>query len=301
MNFYTILTLSIGLVVIIFIFKGVRIVPQAENWIVETFGKYSKTLKAGLNLINPIFSRIAYKVDMRERVLDLPAQGIITKDNATVTVDGVVFYKVMDPYKACYGIENLQLAIANLGITTLRSIMGKMSLDEAFSSREKINAELLSVLDDATDAWGTKVTRVEIKDITPPAELAKAMALQKKAEQEKRARILEAEAKKEAAEKEAEGFKIARILEAEARKESAQRDAEARERLAQAEANAIKFIEEALSNSKGAPVIYLLGQEYIKNIAKLAESPNSKFVVFPPDLLNSIKTILKKDKNVDGQ
>lgn len=290
-NFFVV---SVGLVVIFLIFKGVRMVPQAENWIIETFGKYSKTLKAGLNLINPLFSRVAYKVDMRERVLDLPAQGIITADNATVTVDGVVFYKVMDPYKACYGIENLQFAIANLGITTLRSIMGRMTLDEAFSSREKINAELLTVLDEATDSWGTKVTRVEIKDIKPPVELARAMALQKQAEQEKRARILEAEAKKEAAEREAEGYKRAKILEAEARKESAERDAEARERLAQAEANAIRVVAEALLSSKGDPVTYLLGQEYIKSLFKLGDSANAKFLVLPPDVLQTIKSVLGK-------
>ncbi|MGC8770845.1 MAG: SPFH domain-containing protein [Brevinematia bacterium] len=292
-NFFVI---SIGVVVIFLILKGVRMVPQAENWIIETFGKYSKTLKAGLNLINPLFSRVAYKVDMRERVLDLPAQSIITADNATASVDGVVFYKVMDPYKACYGIENLQFAIANLGITTLRSIMGRMTLDEAFSSREKINAELLTILDEATDAWGTKVTRVEIKDIKPPAELAKAMALQKQAEQEKRARILEAEAKKEAAEREAEGYKRARILEAEARKESAERDAEARERLAQAEANAIKVVAESLLSSKGDPVIYLLGQEYIKSLLKLGESANTKFFVLPPDIIQTVKSLLNKNE-----
>ncbi len=292
-NFFVI---SIGVVVVFLILKGVRMVPQAENWIIETFGKYSKTLKAGLNLINPLFSRVAYKVDMRERVLDLPAQSIITADNATASVDGVVFYKVMDPYKACYGIENLQFAIANLGITTLRSIMGRMTLDEAFSSREKINAELLTILDEATDSWGTKVTRVEIKDIKPPAELAKAMALQKQAEQEKRARILEAEAKKEAAEREAEGYKRARILEAEARKESAQRDAEARERLAQAEANAIKVVAESLLASKGDPVIYLLGQEYIKSLLKLGESANTKFFVLPPDIIQTVKSLLNKNE-----
>ncbi len=295
MTAFNFLIASIGLVVLILIFKGVRMVPQAENWIIETFGKYSKTLKPGLNLINPLFSRVAYKVDVRERVLDLPAQGIITADNATVTVDGVVFYKVMDPYKACYGIENLQFAIANLGITTLRSIMGRMTLDEAFSSREKINAELLTILDEATDSWGTKVTRVEIKDIKPPAELARAMALQKQAEQEKRARILEAEAKKEAAEREAEGYKKAKILEAEARKESAERDAEARERLAQAEANAIKYVTDALSSSKGDPLIYLIGQEYVKSLARLGESANAKFLVFPADLIQTLKTLLQKE------
>ncbi len=296
MTAFNLFVISIGVVVIFLILKGVRMVPQAENWVIETFGKYSKTLKAGLNLINPLFSRVAYRVDMRERVLDLPAQGIITADNATVTVDGVVFYKVMDPYKACYGIENLQFAIANLGITTLRSIMGRMTLDEAFSSREKINAELLTILDEATDSWGTKVTRVEIKDIKPPVELARAMALQKQAEQEKRARILEAEAKKESAEREAEGYKRAKILEAEARKEAAERDAEARERLAQAEANAIRVVAQSLLETKGDPVVYLLGQEYIKSLLKLGESANTKFFVLPPDIIQTVKTLLNKNE-----
>lgn len=287
------LAIALVIAVLILVFKGVRMVPQAENWIVESFGKYSKTLTAGLNLINPVFSRVANKIDIREKVLDLPKQVTITADNATVTVDGVVFYKIMDPYKSCYGIEDLNYAIANLGVTSLRSIMGKMTLDESFSSRDKINAELLEILDQATEAWGTKITRVEIKDIQPPADLATAMLMQKKAEQEKRARILEAEAKKEAQEREAEGYKLAQILEAQARKESANLDAEARERLAQAEATAIKMVTETLKGA-GDPVTYLLGQEYIKSLARLGESPNAKIVVFPADMLDGIKNLFGK-------
>lgn len=291
MSAATLLTGAIALFVIVLIFKGVRIVPQAENWVVETFGKYSVTLKPGLNLINPIFSRVAHKVDIRERVLDMDKQSIITMDNASVEVDGVVFYRVMDPYKSCYGIEHLAFAISNLGTTTLRSIMGRMSLDESFSSREKINAELLQVLDEATDSWGTKITRVEIKNIMPPQDLADAMALQKKAEQEKRARILEAEAKKEAQEKEAEGFKRAQILQAEARKESAERDAEARERLALAEAKALRMVAEALKDGKTETVTYLLGQEYLKGLGSLSSSANSKTVVLPADIMKTIGSL----------
>jgi len=289
-----ILIAAIALVVLLLILKGVRIVPQAENWIVEKFGKYSSTLNPGLNIINPLFSRVSRKVDIREMVLDMPKQGIITKDNANLQVDGIVYYKIMDPYKSYYGIQNLQMAIQNIAQTTLRSIMGRMTLDESLSSREKINSELLIVLDEATDAWGTKITRVEIKDIQPPEDLVSAMTLQMKAEREKRARILEAEAKKEAAEREAEGLKRAAILTAEARKESAERDGEARERLARAEANALEMVSGALKSSGGDPLIYLLGQEYVKGLMKLSESPNAKLVVLPSDVIETIRGIFKK-------
>ncbi len=287
------LIIAVAILLIILIYKGVRIVPQAENWLVERFGKYASTLTPGLNLINPIFSRVAAKIDIREQVLDLPPQGIITEDNATVKVDGVVFYKILDPYKAFYGIENLQMAISNLALTTLRSIMGKMTLDQSLSSRDKINAELLTILDQATDSWGTKITRVEIKDIVPPQDLQQAMALQMKAERERRATVLEAEAQKEAQEKKAEGFKRAQILEAEARKESAQRDAEARERLAQAEANAIEYVAKSLKSTGGDPLLYLLGMEYVKGLIRLGESQSSHVVVLPSDLVENLKSLFK--------
>ncbi|MCX8125215.1 MAG: SPFH/Band 7/PHB domain protein [Spirochaetes bacterium] len=287
------LIVAIAILVVILIYKGVRIVPQAENWLVERFGKYAATLTPGLNLINPLFSRVAAKIDIREQVLDLPPQGIITEDNATVKVDGVVFYKILDPYKAFYGIENLQMAISNLALTTLRSIMGKMTLDQSLSSRDKINAELLTILDQATDSWGTKITRVEIKDIVPPQDLQQAMALQMKAERERRATVLEAEAQKEAQERKAEGFKRAQILEAEARKEAAQRDAEARERLAQAEANAIEYVAKSLKSTGGDPLLYLLGMEYVKGLIKLGESQSSHVVVLPSDLVDNLKSLFK--------
>lgn len=286
--------IAIGLFVIILIMKGVRIVPQAENWLVERFGKYSTTLNPGLNLINPIFSKVAIRIDTRESVLDLPKQGTITSDNASLEVDGIVYFKIMDTYKAYYGIQNLHYAIQNLAQTNIRSILGKMTLDESLSSREKINAELLVTLDEATDAWGTKITRVEIKDIQPPNDIVNAMTLQMRAEREKRARILEAEAKKESAELEAEGIKRAQILAAEARKESAERDAEARERLALAESKAIQVVAESLKAGNGDPVTYLLGQEYVRGLIKLGDSANSKVVVLPPDLLESAKQLFKK-------
>ncbi|HOF34032.1 MAG TPA: stomatin-like protein [Spirochaetota bacterium] len=289
-----ILIVALAFFAIVIFFKCVRVVPQAENWVVERLGKYVATLNPGLNLINPLLSKISKKVDIRERVLDMPRQGIITSDNAILEVDGVVYFKVMDPYKSFYGIQNLEWAIMNLAQTTLRSIMGKMTLDESLSLREKINKELLVVLDDATDSWGTKITRVELKDIAPPAELAKAMALQLKAERERRARVLEAEAKKEAAEKEAQGVKLAQILEAEARKESAMRDAEARERLAEAEANAVRMVSESLKSTGGDPLVYLIGQEYVKGLTKISESQNAKFIMIPPDILETVKGIFGK-------
>jgi len=255
--------------VLVLILKGVRIVPQAENWIVERFGKYVSTLNPGLNLINPLFSRVAQKVDIRECVLDLPKQGIITRDNASLNVDGIVYFKIMDPYKSYYGITNLRWAIQNIAQTTLRSIMGRMTLDESLSSREKINAELLIILDEATDAWGTKITRVEIRDIQPPEDITMAMTLQMKAEREKRARILEAEAKLEAA----------------------QREAAARERLAQAEANAISMVALSLKESHGDPLVYLLGQEYVKGITRISESSNGKIVVLPADIMDALKSM----------
>jgi len=285
---------AVAILAIYLIAKGVNIVPQAENWLVERFGKYAATLKPGLNLINPIFSKISQRIDIREQVLDLPPQGIISEDNAAVKVDGVVFYKILDPYKAYYGIENLKWAISNLALTSLRSIMGRMTLDQSLSSRDKINTDLLHILDSATDSWGTKITRVEIKDIVPPEELQRAMSLQMKAERERRATVLEAEAQKESQEKKAQGFKLAQILEAEARKESAMRDAEARERLAEAEANAINSVAASLKATGGDPLIYLLGQEYIKGLMSISTSQASRVVLLPSDFMNTVKDLFQK-------
>ena len=289
-----IVLVAVGLIALFLIFNGIRIVPQAENWIVERFGKFTGILKPGLNLINPLFSRIPIKFDIREQLIDMPRQSIITSDNATVDVNGVLFFKVMDPYKAFYGIENVKFAISNLSKTSIRSIMGRMALDETLSNREKINRELLAILDEATDAWGTKITRVEIQDITPPQDIADAMARQMKAERQRRATVLEAQADREAAIERAEGYKQAQILEAEARKEAANRDSEARERLSQAEANAINVVAVALKSTGGDPLTYLLGQEYVKGLTKLGESANSKFVVLPADIMNTLGNIFKK-------
>lgn len=288
------ITIAISLFILILLAKGVRIVPQAQNWIVERFGKYVNTLSAGLNLINPIFSRVVTKIDIREQVLDLPRQAIITSDNAAVDVNGVVFFKIMDPYKAYYGIENLAFAISNIAKTTLRSIMGQMSLDETLSNRQKINAELLVILDEATDAWGTKITRVEIQDILPPKDIEQAMAQQMKAERQRRATVLEAEAERESAIKRAEGHKRSEILQAEAQKESAELEAEARERLALAEANALKVVSEALRESGSDPSSYLLGQQYVQSLLEMSKSSNGKIIMLPPDVMETVKGLFGK-------
>lgn len=286
--------IALVVVVTIVVLKGVRIVPQAENWIVERFGKYNTTLNAGLNLINPFFSRVVKKVDIRERMIDMPSQPIITSDNATVNVNGVVFFKIMDTYKSYYGVANLEYGIAALAQTSLRAIMGKMQLDESLSKRDKINGELLTILDEATDPWGTKITRVEIQDIDPPDDIKEAMAQQMKAERHKRASILEAEGARQSAIEKAEGEKRSAILEAEGEKEAAELEAQARERLAKAEGEAIKSVAEALNSTNGDPMMYLLGQEYIKKMADLAASPNSKFLMLPSDLQKSIKGLFEK-------
>lgn len=268
----TILILVLLGLVVIFIIKGIVIVPQAFAYIVERLGKYHKTLFAGLHIINPLFDRIVYRISLREDVLDLEPQVVITKDNATITVDAVVFYKVFDPQKAAYAVTHLRKAIEQLTMTNLRAIMGKLTLDEGLSSRDKINAELGQILDEITDSWGTKVTRVEIKNIIPPVDIQEAMAKQMKAEREKRAKILEAEAIKE----------------------SAQREAEARERLALAEANAIKYVVSAITEGGESAMYYFLGQKYIEALEKLANSQNSKYILIPADIIETIKGIVGK-------
>lgn len=287
-----ILAIALGIIAVVLISKGVRIVPQAENWMVERFGRYAGTLEPGLNLINPIFSRIPYggKIDIRERFIDLRRQTIITADNASVQVDGLVYFKVMDTYKAYYGVSDFQIAIESLATTSLRAIMGKMALDETLSNREKINAELLVLLDEATDSWGTKITRVEIKDIAPPDDIQHAMSEQMKAERSKRAQIITAEGERQAAVEQAEGEKRAAILKAEGVKEAAHLEAEARERLAKAEAVALEVVNESLKG-KGDPISYLIGKEYVDKMADMAKSPNTKFIMLPGDVLKSIESL----------
>jgi len=276
---------------VILVFAGVKSVPQGSEWTVERFGRYTRTLRPGLNLIMPLVDRIGAKLNMMETVLDVPTQEVITKDNAMVSVDGVVFYQVLDAAKAAYEVRNLEIAVLNLTMTNIRTVMGSMDLDELLSQRDKINAKLLHVVDDATQPWGLKVTRIEIKDIAPPRDLVDSMARQMKAERDKRANVLEAEGFRQAAILKAEGEKQAAILEAEGRREAAFRDAEARERMAEAEGKATEVVSDAISKGNVQAINYFVAQKYIDALGKLADSPNQKLVLMPLEAANVIGAI----------
>lgn len=270
---------------------GVKTVPQGMEYTVERFGRYTHTLKPGLNLIIPFVDRIGAKVNMMEQVLDVPSQEVITKDNAMVTVDGVVFFQVLDAAHAVYEVRNLQIAILNLVMTNIRTVMGSMDLDELLSQRDVINHRLLEVVDQATEPWGVKVTRIEIKDITPPRDLVDAMARQMKAERDKRAQILEAEGMKQAQILRAEGEKQYAVLQAEGRKEAAYRDAEARERQAEAEAKATAFVSEAIGKGNINAINYFLGQKYLDALKEIGTADNSKMVLLPIEATNILGSI----------
>jgi regulator of protease activity HflC (stomatin/prohibitin superfamily) len=277
--------------IVVTVLMGIRQVPQGFNYTVERFGKYNKTLTPGLSLIVPWIDSIGHKLSVMEQVVDVPRQEIITKDNATVSVDGVAFYQVLDVRRASYEIANLQQALLNLVMTNIRTVMGSMDLDQLLSHRDEINRRLLGVIDAASQPWGLKVTRIEIKDIEPPKDLVESMARQMKAEREKRAAILEAEGMRQADITRAEGRKAAAILEAEGRREAAFRAAEARERSAQAEATAARLVSEATAQGDPAAINYLIADKYVRAIQELALSPNQKVFIVPLELASLAGTL----------
>lgn len=289
-----VIVLVIAFIALLTLFAGVKSVPQGREWTVERFGRFTKVLRPGLNIIFPYMDRIGRKLSMMEEVLTIPSQVVITRDNATVTADAIAFYQVVDAAKAAYEVANLQAGITNLCLTNARTVIGAMDLDEVLSKRDEINQRLLSVVDQATSPWGVKVTRIEIKDLSPPTDITEAMARQMKAERFRRAEVTQADGEKQGAILRAEGAKQSAILQAEGRKEAAFRDAEARERLAQAEAKATQMVSESIEAGNVNALNYFLGQKYIDAFAQLASGPNQKFVILPMEsagLLGSIAGI----------
>ena len=283
------------IVLLILVFVIIRatvvIVPQGYQYTLERFGRYTDTRKPGLSFLIPFFYKVGQRQNMMEQVLDVMSQEVITRDNAVVRVDGVVFYQIIDAARASYEVSRLENAILNLTMTNIRTVLGGMTLDESLSKRDTINTALLHVVDEATTPWGVKVTRIEIKDIAPPQDLVDAMARQMKAEREKRARILEAEGIKQAEILRSEGEKTAAILDAEGRKESAFRDSEAREREAEAEANATRMVSEAISNGNVQAINYFVAQEYMQALKHIAGADNQKVIFMPLEAASVIGSL----------
>lgn len=304
MGLGTLIAAILAFAFVVFFFKMVRIVPQGFQWTVERFGKYTHTLSPGLHILIPLVQAIGRKVNVMEQVLDVPSQDVITRDNAVVKVDGVVFFQVLDAANAAYEVSNLEIATIALVQTNIRTVIGSMDLDNSLSNRETINAQLLNVVDAATNPWGIKVTRIEIRDIQPPRDLIDSMARQMKAERERRAVILEAEGHRQSAILRAEGEKQAAILQAEGEKEAAYREAEARERLAEAEAKATQMVSDAIAAGDVQAINYFIAQKYVEAFRDLATAPNAKFVMMPMEtsgIIGSIAGIAELGKEALGK
>ena len=296
----------VAALVLLFIMSSIKIVHQGFHYTIEHFGRFTATAHPGFNFYPAFFYRVGRKVNMMEQVLDIPGQEIITKDNAMVAVDGVVFFQVLDASKAAYEVSDMYLAILQLATTNLRTVMGSMDLDELLSKRDEINGRLLAVVDSATESWGIKITRVELKDIRPPADIVNAMTRQMKAEREKRATILESEAARQNEINRAEGMKQSQILEAEGRRASMFLDAEGRERSAQAEATATKLVSDAIEGGNAQAINYFIAQKYVEALGLFATSPNAKTILFPVEAtqligtLGGIGAIAREALGVDG-
>lgn len=286
-----IVVIALVILAILVLFAGIKTVPQGYQYTVERFGRYTRTLEPGLNLIVPFIDRIGAKKNVMEQVLDIPTQEVITRDNASVSADGVAFFQILNAAQAAYQVSHLENAIVNLTMTNIRSVMGSMDLDELLSNRDKINDQLLRVVDEAANPWGVKITRVEIKDIAPPKDLVDAMARQMKAEREKRAQVLEAEGARNAQILRAEGAKQSAILEAEGQREAAFRDAEARERLAEAEAKATRMVSEAIAAGDVHAINYFVAQKYTEAMATIGKAPNAKVVLMPMEASSLIGSL----------
>jgi regulator of protease activity HflC (stomatin/prohibitin superfamily) len=282
---------AVAVLALLFVMMGVKIVRQGYRYTIEHFGRFVRVAEPGFNYVMPFVTRVGRKINMMEQVVDIPGQEIITKDNAMVAVDGVVFFQVIDAAKAAYEVSDLYSALMALSTTNLRTVMGSMDLDETLSKRDEINARLLAVVDHATEPWGVKITRVELKDIRPPQDIVNAMTRQMKAEREKRASILESEGMRQSEILRAEGEKQARILQAEGQKEAAFRDAEARERSAMAEANATKSVSDAIEGGSSQAINYFIAQKYVEALGKFATSPNAKTILFPVEATQLMGTL----------